>query len=81
MTWLDKRDIPKTIWQYQYIEAFYYTMVTMVTVGYGDVLPITALEKIACVILMLISCGIFAYSMNTIGNILENFNQEEMEIS
>ena len=30
---------------------------------------------------MLVSCGIFAYSMNTIGNILENFNQEEMEIA
>lgn len=56
-------------------------MVTMVTVGYGDVLPITAIEKTVCVILMLVSCGIFAYSMNTIGNILENFNQEEMEIS
>jgi len=56
-------------------------MVTMVTVGYGDVLPITAIEKTVCVILMLVSCGIFAYSMNTIGNILENFNQEEMEIA
>jgi hypothetical protein len=56
-------------------------MVTMVTVGYGDVLPITPIEKTLCVILMLVSCGIFAYSMNTIGHILENFNQEELIIS
>lgn len=55
-------------------------MVTMATVGYGDVLPITAVEKGFCVIQMLVSCGIFAYSMNTVGNILESFNSEEVQI-
>lgn len=73
-TWINKRDISEDKWYNKYIEAFYFTMVTMATVGYGDVLPITPVEKTACVVLMLASCGIFAYSMNTIGNILENFN-------
>lgn len=74
MTWISKREIEGNKWYFLYIEAFYFSMVTMVTVGYGDVLPITPIEKTTCVFLMLVSCGIFAYSMNTIGNILENFN-------
>lgn len=87
ITWMDSQRTSSTSqlslsanWELQYIEAFYFSMVTMVTVGYGDVLPVTAAEKTICVVLMLVSCGIFAYSMNTIGNILENFNSEEVQI-
>jgi hypothetical protein len=36
----------------------------MITVGYGDILPVTPLEMIICVITMLIACGVFAYSVN-----------------
>ena len=37
----------------------------MITVGYGDIHPFT----IYVIIMTLISCGVFAYSVNTIGNI------------
>ncbi len=36
----------------------------MITVGYGDILPVTAFEMGICVINMLIACGVFAYSVN-----------------
>lgn len=29
---------------------------------------------------MIISCGVFAYSMNTVGMILNDFNSEELKI-
>ena len=41
----------------------------MITVGYGDIHPYTNEEKIYVIIMTLISCGIFAYAVNTIGNI------------
>ncbi len=41
----------------------------MMTIGYGDILPITSLERIYVIILTVISSGIFGYSMNTIGSI------------
>jgi len=47
----------------------------MVTVGFGDIVPLTEVEKIVCIIFMIFSCGVFAYSMNTIGSILESFNE------
>lgn len=33
----------------------------MVTVGYGDVTPISFFEKVYAIFMALISCGIFAY--------------------
>jgi hypothetical protein len=31
----------------------------MITVGYGDILPITKFEMIFCVVNMMISCAVF----------------------
>lgn len=42
----------------------------MITVGFGDIIPISEEEKTVCIMFMLFSCGIFAYSMNTVGSIL-----------
>lgn len=39
----------------------------MITVGYGDILPVNDLEMSICIFAMLISCGMFAYSVNTVG--------------
>ncbi len=43
----------------------------MVTVGYGDITPTTIIEKIYCIVITLISCGVFAYVVNTIGSIFQ----------
>jgi len=41
----------------------------MITVGYGDISPRTVAEKLVSVVNMMIACGQFAYSVNSIGNI------------
>lgn len=42
----------------------------MVTVGYGDITPKTTLELFFGIISILFSCGMFAFSLNKIGQIL-----------
>ena len=42
----------------------------MITVGYGDILPVNHNEMFFSVINMMIACGIFGYFMNMIGNIV-----------
>lgn len=42
----------------------------MITVGYGDIIPVTSLERMFSVFITLISCGVFAYSVNSIGSII-----------
>jgi hypothetical protein len=47
-------------------------MITMTTLGYGDVIPVNTREKLFVTILALIASVIFAYSMNSIGEILKD---------
>lgn len=47
----------------------------MITIGYGDIAPISNIEKLISIITMLISCGVFGYTMNSIGVIVQEFNK------
>ena len=48
----------------------------MITVGYGDIVPITSAEKIYVIVMTLISAGVFAYSINTIGSIFTEHSKK-----
>lgn len=60
-------------WDQRYFKGFYYSIVTMITVGnfnligYGDILPISITEKIFSSAVIIISCIIFGYLLNSIG--------------
>lgn len=49
----------------------------MITVGYGDVTPKTDAEYIVCIGMIILSCGVYAYTFNEIGNILKEFNRNK----
>ncbi|KRX11104.1 Cyclic nucleotide-binding protein [Pseudocohnilembus persalinus] len=50
-----------------------------VTVGYGDITPTNTREKIYCIFMTLISCGVFAYAVNTIGQIIITQQQKSAQ--
>ncbi len=64
-----------------YVRAFYFSVVTMVTVGYGDIHPVNADEMLLCVFTIMISCCVFGYSLNMIGAIVQDFFARELEIA
>ena len=43
----------------------------MITVGYGDITPANVYEICYSMMFMLVCCGVFAYSINSIGTILK----------
>ncbi|EGR34467.1 hypothetical protein IMG5_010550 [Ichthyophthirius multifiliis] len=57
--------------------AYYFATVTMVTVGYGDITPQNSFEMFVCIISVLIACGIFAYSLSSIGVIFQELYEEQ----
>lgn len=49
----------------------------MSTLGYGDITPKTYIEKIFTIVLVLLSCFVFAFCMNSVGEILKEMGREE----
>jgi hypothetical protein len=61
---------------YEY--ALYWSVTTMISVGYGDVTPVAPLEVIITIICMMMSCVMFAYSINSIWFIISEVSTGDM---
>ncbi len=75
-TWIHKQSLFYDHWQIKYVFAFYYSIVTIVTVGYGDVTPSNTIERICSCFFILIGCITFGYCINCIGLIFAEISEE-----
>ena len=57
-----------------YINAFYWCVTTLTTVGYGDITPASNGEKIYAMFVMIFGVGIYGYIIGNIANIIANIN-------
>lgn len=73
--WIIASDIIDEPLGVQYITSMYWAFTTMSAVGYGDITPKTENERVITLLMMMFSCGIFAYTVNSIGNIVSRFNR------
>ncbi|CAD8185376.1 unnamed protein product [Paramecium octaurelia] len=64
-------------WHTRYIVSIYWSVITTLTVGYGDIVPQTSIEQLFVVIIAMIICGVFGYSISTIGEILKNLEEKK----
>jgi hypothetical protein len=47
----------------------------MITVGYGDVTPANKYEMVLGIFTMLFACGVFGFSINKIGIIIQDMQK------
>ena len=58
----------------RYIEALYWCVTTLTTVGYGDVTPSTNGEMIYAMLLMVLGVGVYGYVIGNVAGLLSNLN-------
>ena len=63
----------------RYFTSLYWSITTITTVGYGDIYPKSNLEKTFSILMMLIGCGLFGYSLNSINEIIKDYNEGQRQ--
>lgn len=67
-TWLVKSALVDSSWIEKYVASLYFSFTTMITVGFGDIVPISILERVYVIVIQVVSCGVFAYAISKIGS-------------
>ncbi|KAL4508282.1 hypothetical protein ABPG72_003586 [Tetrahymena utriculariae] len=76
--WMNFFHINQYQWEEQYVRGYYFIIVTMSTIGYGDMYPINSFEIVMAIFTIIFATGIFGYSINQMGFIFNQI-QEYME--
>ena len=76
-TWFHEKGLVGSGWQTQYLYSLYFCTTTMITVGYGDIVPANQIEIGYSVCMMFISSGMFAYALNKSGGILQEMYKKD----
>ena len=61
-----------------YLWSFYYAMVTMTTVGYGDISPVTPVGRVVAGVLILLGLGMFSYFTGLMTAAVEDPEEEQL---
>ena len=78
-TWFSEKSLEAEGWQLKYLYSLYFSTTTMITVGYGDITPFSTIEIAYNLFQMIISSGMFAYTLNKFGNILQEMFKKDVE--
>ena len=55
---------------WRFLDAFYFSVVSMATVGYGDFAPRTPLGKITALVFLMVGIGIFVLTVSSIAQVI-----------
>ncbi|KAL4506831.1 hypothetical protein ABPG72_001252 [Tetrahymena utriculariae] len=77
--WLDNAELIDKGIVDRYIASLYFSFITMISVGYGDITPINNVERIFVTCMTVFSCGTFAYVVNVIGSLFQQLQINEAE--
>ena len=65
---------------YKFITVCYFSITTLSTVGYGDLSPVTNVEKVIGIFIMLAGVGFFSFVMSSFIEIISNLNAQNLGI-
>jgi len=78
-SWLARANLVTTLHESQYIRAFYWTITTMTTVGYGDITPGLDREYLFASLVMLVGASFYAYIIGNVASLVGQLNASKSE--
>lgn len=60
-----------------YIQAFYWLVVTVATVGYGDITPTTDISRIYATLVMMVGIAMYGYIIGNVSTTIANANAQK----
>lgn len=57
-----------------YLESLYWCVTTLTSVGYGDITPQTAAEKLYAMLLMILGVGVYGFVIGNVANLLSKID-------
>jgi len=79
--WLTSLRIQDKSLGYKYLCSFYFIMTTMTTVGYGDIVCISPIERNFQIILLAIGTVVYSFIITKFGNYIEKKNDIQIELN
>lgn len=80
-SWVVRYDLTESSAGEQYLVAIYFSITTLVTVGYGDVLPATNTEIIIVIFWMLIGVGFYSFTVGSLSSFLSSIDTRESALA
>lgn len=78
--WIYKKDLLDIPDFDLYVSAFYFTVTTILTVGYGDICAQNMYEKLLCIIMMIIGVISFSFATGALSSIISNYDTSEAKL-
>ena len=79
-TWVYKLDLLNKSKIELYYLSLYFILTTFTTVGYGNIFPISGLEKIYAIFLMFIGVTMYCFFLSTFNDIISAINRKKVEL-
>jgi voltage-gated potassium channel Kch len=70
MSWIFTEGVEEQGAALIYLKSLYFILVTMTTIGYGDITPEGTEETVTLLFIMMLSSGLFGYILNSLTIIL-----------
>jgi hypothetical protein len=74
-SWFDEMGIADSPAGFQYVVTLYWTVATITSVGYGDIVPINTRERILNIIVVLFGASIFGFMIANVTSVMDGFNK------
>lgn len=72
--WIQRLELSRTNFFDLYLHSLYWTVTTLATVGYGDIVPKTTPEIIMAIIMMITGAMLYAFAVGNVVNILNQLD-------